>query len=107
MEFIRGMVILVTDKMKTDLKDIMNDEHIFSHLIDEVILFDRDLQGSHGYPHVLPSCLDVLTAGEAFNGWILIEEKCMSIRIYMIISELFYIFIKCFLRKGYSFIERT
>jgi hypothetical protein len=82
MEFIRGMVILVTDKMKADLQDIMNDEHIFSHLIDEVILFDRDLQGSHGYPHVLPSCLDVLTAGEAFNGWILIEEKCMSIRIY-------------------------
>jgi hypothetical protein len=52
MEFIRGMVILVTDKMKADLQDIMNDEHIFSHLIDEVILFDRDLQGSHGYPHV-------------------------------------------------------
>lgn len=76
MEFIRGMIVLVTDKMKTDLPTIMNDEHIFSHLIDEAILFDRELQGTHGYPHVLPCCLDVLTAGEAFNGWILIEEKC-------------------------------
>lgn len=87
MEFIRGMVILVTDKMKTDLKDIMNDEHIFSHLIDEVILFDRDLQGSHGYPHVLPSCLDVLTAGEAFNGWILIEEKFAKSKMDLMLSS--------------------
>ncbi|VDI67318.1 RAD50-interacting protein 1 [Mytilus galloprovincialis] len=87
MEFIRGMVILVTDKMKTDLQDIMNDEHIFSHLIDEAILFDRELQGTHSYPHVLPCCLDVLTAGEAFNGWILIEEKFAKGKMDLMLSS--------------------
>lgn len=87
MEFIRGMVILVTEKMKGDLQDIMNDEHIFSHLIDEAILFDRELHDIHGYPHVLPSCLDVLTAGEAFNGWILIEEKFAKSKMDLMLSS--------------------
>jgi hypothetical protein len=76
MEFMRGLLMMVVEKMVTDLPDIMYDEHLFSHLVDEALLFDRDLRLSSHYPANFPGCLHVLTQGAAFDKWLVIENKC-------------------------------
>lgn len=73
----RGMVALVVEKMTNDLPDTMYDEHIFSHLVDEAILFDREVKVGYGYPAGLPCCLSVLTLPRAFHKWTLVEKQCM------------------------------
>ena len=72
----KGMVSLVMEKMITDLPDLMYDEHQFSHLVDEAILFDREIRASYGYSSAYPGSLHVLTEGDAFQKWLLIEKKC-------------------------------
>ena len=74
----KGMVSLVMEKMITDLPDLMYDEHQFSHLVDEAILFDREIRSSYGYSSAYPGSLHILTEGEAFQKWLLIEKKCES-----------------------------
>ncbi|OWF50906.1 RAD50-interacting protein 1-like [Mizuhopecten yessoensis] len=74
-EFMRGMVALVTEKMTNDLPDTMYDEHTFSHLVDEAILFDRELKDGYSYPLGLPCCLSVLTLPRAFHKWIMVEKQ--------------------------------
>ena len=71
-----GLVTLVTEKVSHDLPEVMYDEHIFSHLVDEAILFDKDLRSSFGYPSSLPGCLTVLTGSDAFHKWNIVEKQC-------------------------------
>ncbi|XP_074647667.1 RAD50-interacting protein 1-like [Tubulanus polymorphus] len=74
-EFSRGLVLLVMEKMVTDMDDLMYDEHLFSHMIDEALMFEKDLRGSYEYPTNQPGCLHVLTEPRPFEKWLLIEKK--------------------------------
>lgn len=87
-EFMRGMVALVVEKMTNDLPDTMYDEHIFSHLVDEAILFDREVKVGYGYPAGLPCCLSVLTLPRAFHKWTLVEKQFAGEKMDLMLSSL-------------------
>ena len=76
MEFIRGLVVLAMDKLLNDIPNMLYDEHIFSHMIDEVLSFDKELKNSYGYPDNQPGCLHVLTQDNCFDKWLRVEKKC-------------------------------
>lgn len=86
-EFMRGMVSLVTEKMTNDLPETMYDEHIFSHLVDEAILFDRELKDGYSYPPDLPCCLGVLTLPRAFHKWMLVEKQFAGVKMDAMLSS--------------------
>ncbi|KAH9508475.1 RAD50-interacting protein 1 [Bulinus truncatus] len=74
-ELIRGLVMLVMEKIGQDLPELVYDEANFSHLIDEVLLFDSEIRNTYSYPPILPGCLDVLCLPEALTKWLLVEKK--------------------------------
>nr|XP_022318447.1 RAD50-interacting protein 1-like isoform X1 [Crassostrea virginica] len=74
-EFMRGLVVLVMEKMASDLPAVMEDEHLFCHLVDEAIFFDHELHQIYDYPAGLNSSMDILTVPKVFERWIEIEKK--------------------------------
>lgn len=74
-ELMRGLVELVLEKMTADLPEIMYDEHLFTHLIDEALLFDRELRQNYGYPPHQPGALHILSQEEVFDKWLVVEKK--------------------------------
>ena len=64
------------EKLLTDINDVLYDEQIFSHLVDEVLSFDKELHTTYGYPESQPVCLHVLTENDPFNKWLIVEKKC-------------------------------
>ncbi|KAI8506662.1 RAD50-interacting protein 1 [Branchiostoma belcheri] len=75
LEFTRGLLMLVADKLAQDMDSLLYDEHLFSHTVDEVLLFDRELRGSYSYPASQPGVLHVLTVQDTFHRWITVERK--------------------------------
>jgi len=74
-ELTRGLVMILMEKIAHDLPEMVYDEANFSHLIDEVLLFDCEIRTTYSYPPVLPGCLDVLCLPEALSKWLLVEKK--------------------------------
>lgn len=75
-EFLVGLMGLVMEKMAHDLPELLHDDHQFSHLVDEALMFDREVRASYGYPASLPGCLHLLAEPEYFSKWLAIERKC-------------------------------
>lgn len=75
LEFMIGMVTMVMEKMLTDLPELMNDDHQFCHLVDEALLFDREVRNSYRYPATYPGSLHVLSQDKYFKKWLQIEKK--------------------------------
>ena len=75
-EFIRGLVLLVTNKMELDITELLSSDVLFAHLIDETLTFHHDLHSVYSYPAPLHSCLHVLIQPEPFHKWKTIEQKC-------------------------------
>ena len=71
-----GMVTMAMEKMVTDIPEVMNDDHQFSHLVDEALLFDREIRLSYGFSTSYPCSLHVLSESRPFEKWIQIERKC-------------------------------
>lgn len=74
-ELMRGLVELVLERMTADLPEIMYDEHLFTHLIDEALLFDRELRQNYSYPPNQPGALHILSQEEVFDKWLVVEKK--------------------------------
>ena len=51
---------------------------LFSHAVDEMILFNNEMRQQYGYPESLPNILHVLAQPRSFNKWIHIERKCKN-----------------------------
>lgn len=81
LEFIRGLVQLTIEKLCMDIEEIADDEHLFSHLIDETLSFEQELRESLGYPNGLSSAISVLTQPKYLLKWIAIEDQCRSIEV--------------------------
>lgn len=69
---------MVMEKISIDLPELVYDEVNFSHLIDEVLLFDSEIRNTYSYPPILPGCLDVLCLQDALTKWLSVERKCKS-----------------------------
>jgi transcription termination factor NusB len=74
-EFMRGLVALVVNKMTTDMPNILASDIVFAHLVDETLAFHNELRAVYGYPDPLPSCLHVLIQSDPFRMWMSIEKK--------------------------------
>lgn len=85
----RGLVVLVMEKMSADLPTIMEDEHLFCHLVDEAIFFDHELHQIYHYPTGLNSSMDILTVPRVFDRWIEIEKKCKAPLCILVPNVLF------------------
>jgi len=72
----RGLMILVTNKMELDIAQILTSDVLFAHFIDETLAFHRELHFVYSYPASLHSCLHILIQPEPFHRWKTIEKKC-------------------------------
>ncbi|XP_033630569.1 RAD50-interacting protein 1-like isoform X1 [Asterias rubens] len=74
-EFTRGLLNIVASKLQRDIPELLYDEHLLSHTIDEHLMFDRELRNNYNYPQNQPGCLYVLTGKECFERWLVVEKK--------------------------------
>ncbi|XP_069085954.1 RAD50-interacting protein 1 [Pleurodeles waltl] len=75
LEFSRGLVMLVLEKLAADIPCLLYDDTLFCHLVDEVLLFERELHSLHGYLRSLPGCMHILSEETCFQRWITVERK--------------------------------
>ncbi len=79
MEFIRGLLQEVEAKLLHDLPELVYDELLMSHLIDELLLFERELRTVLLYPKPLPSPLTVLLREVPLHKWLELEKSCKQL----------------------------
>ncbi|XP_017361755.2 RAD50-interacting protein 1 isoform X1 [Cebus imitator] len=75
LEFSRGLMMLVLEKLATDIPCLLYDDNLFCHLVDEVLLFERELHSVHGYPGTFVSCMHILSEETCFQRWLTVERK--------------------------------
>lgn len=75
LEFSRGLVMLVLEKLASDIPCLLYDDNLFCHLVDEVLLFERELHSVHGYPGTFASCMHILSEETCFQRWLTVERK--------------------------------
>ena len=75
-EFSRALVMLILEKLATDIPCLLYDDNLFCHLVDEVLLFERELHSVHGYLSSFPSCMHILSEETYFQRWLTVERKC-------------------------------
>lgn len=75
LEFSRGLVMLVLEKMSADIPRLLYDDNLFCHMVDEILLFEKELHSAHGYINGLPSCMHILSEETCFQKWLTVERK--------------------------------
>ncbi|XP_037367264.1 RAD50-interacting protein 1 [Talpa occidentalis] len=75
LEFSRGLVMLVLEKLAADIPCLLYDDNLFCHLVDEVLLFERELHSVHGYHGTLANCMHILSEETCFQRWLTVERK--------------------------------
>ncbi|KAM5236534.1 RAD50-interacting protein 1 [Ctenodactylus gundi] len=75
LEFSRGLMMLVLEKLASDIPCLLYDDNLFCHLVDEVLLFERELHSVHGYPGSFASCMHILSEETCFQRWLTVERK--------------------------------
>lgn len=87
LEFVRALVQLCIEKLLSDIEEICLDDHLFAHLIDEILSFEQDIKSVLSYPNNLPSAVNVITQPSLLNKWLHIEEKFTSDKMDIILSD--------------------
>lgn len=67
---------LTVEKVCNDIDKIVEDDRLFSHLIDETLAFEQEIRDSLGYPSSYCSALTVITQPQYLTKWLAIEEEC-------------------------------
>ncbi|KAJ7329574.1 hypothetical protein JRQ81_015748 [Phrynocephalus forsythii] len=75
LEFSRALVMLILEKLAADIPCLLYDDNLFCHLVDELLLFERELHGVHGYLSSFPSCMHILSEETYFQRWLTVERK--------------------------------
>ncbi|XP_053263242.1 RAD50-interacting protein 1 isoform X5 [Podarcis raffonei] len=75
LEFSRALVMLILEKLAADIPCLLYDDNLFCHLVDEVLLFERELHSVHGYLNSFPSCTHILSEETCFQRWLTVERK--------------------------------
>ncbi|NWT89001.1 RINT1 protein, partial [Lanius ludovicianus] len=75
LEFSRALVMLILEKLAADIPCLLYDDTLFCHLVDEVLLFERELYSIHGYLSSFPSCMHILSEESCFQRWLTVEKK--------------------------------
>ncbi|XP_045649400.1 RAD50-interacting protein 1 isoform X1 [Ursus americanus] len=75
LEFSRGLMMLVLEKLAADIPCSLYDDTLFCHLVDEVLLFERELHSVYGYPGTFANCMHILSEETCFQRWLTVERK--------------------------------
>ncbi|XP_029783325.1 RAD50-interacting protein 1 isoform X1 [Suricata suricatta] len=75
LEFSRGLMMLVLEKLAADIPCLLYDDSLFCHLVDEVLLFERELHSVYGYPGTFANCMHILSEDTCFQRWLTVERK--------------------------------
>jgi len=88
-EFIRGLVQLAVQKLVYDIDIISDDDALFSHLIDEVLSFEQELDRVLGFhkDQEFPSLITVITQPQYLSRWLAIEEIFASEKMDFILQS--------------------
>jgi hypothetical protein len=70
----------VVEKMEHSIPLVLEDETLFSHFVDETLLFDQELRVNYDLSQLKSSCLEVLVKHN-FAKWVALEKKCKFERI--------------------------
>ena len=62
--------------MHATVSEILSDEVLLAHLIDEAILFEKELEDVYDYEDKARSCVRVLFADEVLSHWLALERNC-------------------------------
>ncbi|XP_026684903.1 RAD50-interacting protein 1 [Diaphorina citri] len=74
-ELMRGLVQLCVHKLQSDMSNLVSDDLLFSHTVDEVLGFEKELRDIYCYPSTEPSVLQVFTQPPVLTLWIELEGK--------------------------------
>ncbi|XP_073184593.1 RAD50-interacting protein 1 isoform X2 [Lepidochelys kempii] len=87
LEFSRALVMLILEKLAADIVCLLYDDNLFCHLVDEVLLFERELYATHGYLSSVPSCMHILSEETCFQRWLTVERKFALQKMDSILSS--------------------
>lgn len=80
-QFTEGLLEVVIHKMKQTVRSLLDDERIFSHFVDETLIFDQEFRNGYSYQTENNDCLNVLSQPPIFKKWIALEKKCKSMNL--------------------------
>lgn len=69
-------MMLILEKLAADIPCLLYDDNLFCHLVDEVLLFEKELHSVHGYPSTFANCMHILSEETCFQRWLTVERKC-------------------------------
>jgi len=75
-EFIRGLLKVAMEKMEHSISQLLPDDTLFSHFVDETLLFDQEIHNLYEYSSNDHQCLKVLTTPECLSKWVELESQC-------------------------------
>jgi hypothetical protein len=84
MEFCRGLLWEVVNKLECDLKEVISRDSLMAHLVDELLCFEKELRltvfspASEDGPTATPplTVLTVLLDSVPFDKWRGLEKTC-------------------------------
>ncbi|KAF0039184.1 hypothetical protein F2P81_009668 [Scophthalmus maximus] len=74
-ELCRGLLSLVQEKVASDASRLLYDDVLLSHLVEEVLQFEKELRSNQSYPAVLPGLLHLLLEDAVLQKWLTVERK--------------------------------
>ncbi|XP_028306754.1 RAD50-interacting protein 1-like isoform X1 [Gouania willdenowi] len=74
-ELCRGLLTLVQEKVSSDACRVLYDDVLLSHLVEEVLQFEKELRSSHAYPASLPGLIHLLLDDSVLQKWLSVEKK--------------------------------
>ncbi|XP_060922720.1 RAD50-interacting protein 1 [Limanda limanda] len=74
-ELWRGLLSLVQEKVASDASRLLYDDVLLSHLVEEVLQFEKELRSNHSYPAELPGLLHLLLDDAVLQKWLTVERK--------------------------------
>lgn len=88
LEFIRGMVQFGVEKLCDDIEYLSDDDALFSHMLDEVLAFEAELEDllGHRRPDDFPSLITVITQPEYLSRWLDIEQTFVADKMDYIVQ---------------------
>ncbi|XP_068762247.1 RAD50-interacting protein 1-like [Montipora capricornis] len=88
-EFISGLLEIIGKKLEHSIPQVFDDDNLFSHLIDELLLFNKELLLVHGYQSSEHNnyCLHILTNDACIRRWVELEKKSASSNLELVLSS--------------------
>ncbi|XP_022790195.1 RAD50-interacting protein 1-like [Stylophora pistillata] len=86
-EFISGLLKVVVEKLEHSIPFIIDDDGSFSHFVDELLLFNKELHVAHNYSSTEYVCLHVLTTEACLQRWVHLERSYAESNMNSILSS--------------------